>query len=155
VKLRPWTLADFALVQEASLDSYIQRMIGLRPACGRRAAENWIGRTDSTSLVIQVGEEAVGEVGLQPDAFDYSAQLHYWVLGRMRGQGLAERAARLVCAQAGRLLLTAYVSERNRASLRILEKLGFQRGARVGHYAGYPGVRDTYSYFRLPPEEAQ
>ena len=25
-----------------------------------------------------------------------------------------------------------------------------QRGARTSQYAGYPGARDTYSYFRLP-----
>lgn len=99
--------------------------------------------------------EPLGEVGLELDAFGYSALLHYWVVPRARGQGLAERAARMVCDRAVGLILTAYVSERNLASLRVLEKLGFQRGGRIRQFAGYPGPRDTYTYFRLPLKEPQ
>ena len=57
---------------------------------------------------------------------------------------------RLCYVKAVGLVLTAYVSERNVASVRILEKLGFQRGGLIRQYAGYPGASDTYTYFRLP-----
>ncbi|MBX3172593.1 MAG: GNAT family N-acetyltransferase [Candidatus Eremiobacteraeota bacterium] len=155
LKLRPWSPDDAGLIQEACAEPYLRRMLGLRSGAGRRAAENWIRRADETSLVIEQDGEALGEVGLQPDAFAYSALLHYWVLPRVRGQGLAERAARLLCDQAAGLILTAYVSERNRASLRVLEKLGFQRGGSIRQYAGFPGPRDTYTYFRLPLKEPE
>ena len=142
-----------ALVQEASRDPYVRRMLGLRSGCGKRAAENWILRSDGNSWVIDLDGQAVGEVGLTPDPYGYSAQLYYWVVTSRRGQGLAERAARLACEQAGGLYLTAYVSARNLASVRVLERLGFRRGRRVADYAGYPGARDTDSYFRLPLEK--
>ena len=148
--LRRWRLSDAGLILEACADPYVRRMLGLRPGCGRRAAENWIRRAAVTSLVMELDGEAVGEVGLEPDAFEYSALLFYWVLPRLRGQGVAERAAALICGKAAGLVLTAYVSERNRASVRTLEKLGFQRGGLIRQYAGYPGPRDTYTYFRLP-----
>lgn len=149
--LRPWRLSDADLILEACADPYVRRMLGLRAGCGRRAAENWIGRAAATSLVLELDGEPVGEVGLEPDAFEYSALLYYWVLPRMRGRGLAERGAALICRRVSAgLVLTAYVSERNLASLRVLAKLGFQRGGLIRHYAGYPGPRDTYTYFRLP-----
>lgn len=153
--LRPWCLEDVPLLQEACSDPALRRMIGLRQGCGRRAAENWIGRVDSSSLVMVLNGEPVGEVGLEPDAFGHSALLHYWVLPRLQGNGLAERAARMVCDQAVGLIVTAYVSERNLASVRVLEKLGFQRGGRIRQFAGYPGPRDTYTYFRLPHQEPE
>ncbi len=153
--LRAWSSEDVALVREASRDSYVRRMLGLRSGCGERAAGNWIRRTDACSQVIEVDGQGVGEVDLTPDAYGYSAQLSYWVLARFRGRGLAERAARLACGQADGMYLTAYVSARNLASIRVLERLGFQRGRRVADYAGYPGVRDTDSYFRLPLEKPQ
>lgn len=148
--LRDWRLSDAAMILEASLDPYVRRMLGLRAGCGRRAAENWVRRAEATSLVMELDGEAVGEVGLEPDAFGYSALLSYWVLPRLRGRGLAERGAALLCEKAVGLVLTAYVSERNVASVRILEKLGFQRGGLIRQYAGYPGASDTYTYFRLP-----
>lgn len=148
LRLRKWRLSDVELVREASLDPYVASMLGLRRGCGARAARNWIGR--ASGLVIELDGQGLGEVGLQPDAVGYSAGLWYWVLARARGQGIATRAAQLVCQRAGSMVLTAYVSERNLASLRVLQSLGFERGARTSQYAGYPGARDTYSYFRLP-----
>lgn len=133
VSLRRWKLEDALLVQEASLDAYVAGMIRVTPGCGRTAAQNWIRRAmESHSRVIVEGGEALGEVGITPDAFGYSGVLHYWVLARARGRGLAQRAAALACQGAGKLLLTAIVSERNAASVKVLEKLGFQRGAHQG-----------------------
>lgn len=46
-------------------------------------------------------------------------------------------------------MVTAFVSERNLASRRVLEKLGFVRAGQSTLWAGYPGPRDTCSYFRV------
>lgn len=150
VRLRPWRISDLELIQEACLDPSVRRMLGLRPGCGRRAVENWIARVGSTSLVMELDGQLVGEVGLEPDASGRSALLSYWVLARFRGRGLAQQGAGLMCERGAGLVLTAYVSERNLASVRVLEKLGFQRGGLIRQYAGYSGPRDTYIYFRLP-----
>ncbi|MBS2038336.1 GNAT family N-acetyltransferase [bacterium] len=147
--IRRWRSSDVELARGASLDRSIAGMMDMRSGMGRRAAQNWIAR--SSGLVIEWGGQAVGEVGLQPDASETSAALWYWVLPPYRGQGLAYRASALVCARARGLILTAFVSERNFASVRILQKLGFQRGERTSQYAGYSGPRDTYTYFRPVP----
>lgn len=101
VSLRRWKLEDALLVQEASLDAYVAGMIRVTPGCGRTAAQNWIRRAMEGHSRVIVEE----------------------------GEALGEAA--LACQGAGKLLLTAIVSERNAASVRVLEKLGFQRGART------------------------
>lgn len=153
VELRPWQNVDVELVQEAALDPFVARMAGIRRPCGRRAALHWIARRDSVVIVESASGAGVGEIGLSVDDRAHHGEFYYWVLPRYRGRGLATAAGALVCRRALQVMrvLSAYVSERNQGSVRVLEKLGFQRGGRCRRYAGYPGPRDTYTYFRFSP----
>lgn len=147
--LRKWAPEDVKLVQEASCDAYIASMIRIHRNCTAHDARHWIQRR-RTQVIVESGTgEALGEVGLDNDRTGCCGQLFYWILPRARGRGLVTEAAELVLARAGKLVVTAFVSDRNLASRRVLEKLGFIRAGESTLWAGYPGPRDTYSYFRV------
>lgn len=127
--LRPWEASDVGLVQEASLDPEVARMMAIRTGCGPRGASSWLARRVAAeeSLVI-VAEDAVGEVGAVLDSQGYSGVLYYWVVARARRRGLATEAVEQFCSLVELPVLTAYVSERNLASCRVLERCGFLAG---------------------------
>lgn len=150
MRLRDWRPEDVRLLQDASFDEYLCDMLRIRRRLSVAEAREWIRRRGRSSRV-QVIEapEAVGEVGVDTDRSGRWGQIFYWILPRARGQGLVPRALELLLARSSWLVLTAYVSERNHASKRVLEKLGFQRATSSTLWAGYPGPRDTITYFRL------
>ena len=86
-----------------------------------------------TALAIDVGGEAVGGIGVIPgaDVNRHTAELGYWLGRAWWGRGLATAAVgRFVPWAAetfGFLRLFAEVFETNPASMRVLEKCGFQR----------------------------
>jgi len=158
VSLLPWDAqVDVGLVQTASRERFIADMVGLPWRCNELAAAYWIerrlARREGCSLVIFDKDHGgrVGEVALSGQADGVSANLYYWVLGGYRGRGLATEACRLLCnwalTQPPLAAVTAFVSQRNAASIRVLEKLGFLRGGRVADYAGYSDRLDTYGYY--------
>lgn len=149
VHLRGWFAQDVPLVQEASRDDYLRDLIRIHRHCTPQDARNWIQRRHTRVIVETSTQEALGEVGLDSDRTGRWGQLFYWILPRARGRGLVTEAADLLLRQAGKLVVTAFVSERNLASRRVLEKLGFVRAGSSSLWAGYPGPRDTYSYFRV------
>lgn len=158
MELRPWESYDLALVLEAAQDDYVAKMAGIRRRCGERAARRWMAERDSLVVVERATGQGVGEIGLLVDAEGYSGELYYWLLTGARGRGLATAAARLLCRRALEELrvISAYASDRNPASRRVLEKAGFHRGRRCNRYAGFAGPRDTYTYFLFAaqPEDA-
>ncbi len=137
-------------MQDASLDEYLCDMLGIRRHLSALEARRWIQRRRRPGrvYVIQTGE-AVGEVGMDSDPSGTWGQIFYWVLPRFRGQGLVPQALRRLLQLSPRLVLTAYVSDRNQSSKRVLEKLDFRRATASSLWAGYPGPRDTVTYFRL------
>ena len=153
VHLREWFSQDISLLQEASRDGYVSNMIGIHSHCTPQDARNWIERrrrSGKTRVIVESStQQPVGEVGLDTDRSGSWGQLFYWVLARARGRGLVTQAAELLLRQSNSLIVTAFVSDRNLGSRRVLEKLGFVRAAPSDLWAGYPGPRDTYSYFRL------
>lgn len=162
VSLRPWELADAPLVCLASRDAYVAGMAGIRRQCGLRSATRWVVARQqvgefqcSLALVDRLTCQAAGEVGVVADSRYYVGYLYYWILASERGRGLATAGARLLCdwaqSQGPLTLITAFASDRNLASRKVLQHLGFHRGRACGDYAGYPGVRDTFGYFRFPP----
>ncbi|HEY3766151.1 MAG TPA: GNAT family protein [Gaiellales bacterium] len=91
----------------------------------------------------------------QPGSFG----IGYWVIERARGRGLASRAvallARWAFAEAGTARIEALVEPDNIASLRVVEKAGFEREGRLRGYLGpeADGRRgDVFVYSLLPSD---
>ena len=134
VHLRQWSPQETKLLQEASYDAYICNMIGLPRYSSPQQARDWIQRRHrsekSRVIVDSASQEAIGEVGLFSDSSGCWGQLFYWILSKARGRGLVVEAVELLLRQTPRLVVTAFVSDRNLASRRVLAKLGFVRAAR-------------------------
>jgi RimJ/RimL family protein N-acetyltransferase len=82
---------------------------------------------------IDVNGEAVGSIGIHPrsDVERHSAEIGYWLGEAFWGRGIATAAVRFLSRRAiyeqGRYRLFASVFASNLASMRVLEKAGFQR----------------------------
>lgn len=86
---------------------------------------NVLGDARVVKRTIAVGGRVAGHVVCYPDG-----DLHlvgYWVGGGFQGRGVATRALTLFLGEVDRRPLTAYVARRNAASIRVLEKCGFER----------------------------
>lgn len=93
------------------------------------------------------------------DAFAFvRGEIGYWCAREARGRGVVPRAARLICRHAfesvgvERLQLTADPS--NRASQRVVEKVGFRREGVLRSHMRYPAGRrrDSVMFSLLPGE---
>jgi len=104
-------------------------------------AERWIGEAagldPQTHFAIAVDGAAAGAIGfhLKKDVRRLSAEIGYWLGEEFWGRGIATEALRAVTGHAfGRfdlVRLYAGVFEGNRASMRVLEKAGYTREARL------------------------
>lgn len=105
---------------------------------------------------IQVGSEIVGTVSLKNISHSMGyAEIGYGVAEMHHGRGIATQAVRLLVSkifeETTLRKLIAYVHDRNRASCRVLEKLGFQReGLLREHYiiAGKPVNEILYALLK-------
>ncbi|MFT3706038.1 MAG: GNAT family protein [Archangium sp.] len=89
---------------------------------------------DARVFGIEVDGQVVGACGLhpQPDVYVRSAELGYWLGSAFHGRGLMTRVVTAVVAHGFMHLpklerIFASVFEWNPASMRVLEKCGFQR----------------------------
>lgn len=104
-------------------------------------AKFWIEKASTekplTNLAIEVEGEAAGSVGimLQTDIFRRSAEIGYWLGEEFWGRGIVSEAVRAMAEYAftnfDLVRLYASVFEWNIASMRVLEKAGFQFEARM------------------------
>lgn len=104
-------------------------------------ARSWIeyasGEHPPTNFAIVVGGAAVGGIGLvmQTDIYHRSAEIGYWLGEEFWGRGIVSEAARAVTewafANFDICRIYAGVLEWNPASMRVLEKAGFQFEARL------------------------
>lgn len=84
-------------------------------------------------FAIAIGGEAVGGIGVHPqeDVYRYSAELGYWLGEPFWGKGLMTDIVKGVVAEAFRRFniwrIYAGVFSSNPASMRVLEKAGFQK----------------------------
>ena len=89
---------------------------------------------EAYSFAVLVDDELVGSCGLK-EVHDGQADLGYWIGVPYWGRGYASEAARLVTAfgfeALGLVRITAHALERNPASSRVLEKVGFRLVGRV------------------------
>lgn len=111
------------------------------------------GQEPVTRFAIDVGGEAVGSVSLKPgtDVERRSAEIGYWLGEAYWGRGIASAAVAAVTAYAHReldlLRVFAVPFVRNPASVRVLERAGYQREGIMRRSAVKDGeILDQYLY---------
>jgi RimJ/RimL family protein N-acetyltransferase len=143
ISVRPWTVDDLALVEEASNDADL--LSGTTLPRTFSASEGlafierqWGRRTngEGVSLAVAIDGGAVGCTTLmlrRPGVAD----LGYWLVRRARGRGIGGSAVGLVVDWGlGRPeidAIEAFVHDDNTASRRLLEGLGFTLAGRRRH----------------------
>lgn len=137
--LRSWRKGDQkALVRHANNRKIWLNVRDMFPfPYTRRDADQWIRHATAlkrpTNFAIEVDNQAVGSVGmiLGDDIYYRSAEVGYWLGEEYWGRGLATEATRAFLDYAFgefdlcRIFATAF--DGNHASMRVLEKCGFQK----------------------------
>jgi RimJ/RimL family protein N-acetyltransferase len=163
VLLRSWDERDLALVEQASFDEYIALIEHVPVPFAKDAGLEWIAAQHAhladgrgwTFAVVEVETgEPVGGVGITFRHPPGAAEPGVWILEPMRGQGLAERATRLLChwaltADTGIARVQATVEPWNMAPQRVLEKLGFKREGLLRAYTSYDAERRDVLLYSL------
>ena len=160
--LRPWRAGDKAdLLRHADNRRVWRNMTHTFPHPYTEAdADLWLAIAAnpgaSIQLAIEVDGRAVGGVGAIAGEGVYAntAQFGYWLGEPFWGQGIATAAAGALVARIGSeglfARLEAQVFEWNPASMRVLEKCGFQREALLRCAATKDGMLiDTVLYARV------
>ena len=111
-----------------------------------------------TNFVIATAEELIGTIGLRlgDDVYRHSAEIGYWLGEPFWGRGIASRAVSTLVDWGfdnfSLLRVFAYVFGENPASMRVLEKAGFEREAVMRRAIVKGGrVMDQMLYARLSP----
>jgi RimJ/RimL family protein N-acetyltransferase len=139
--LRPWSAADrAALIREANNRKVWRNMTHTFPhPYTERDADLWLAIAadpgPSIQLAIDLDGQAIGGIGAiaGEGIFAATAQFGYWLGEAHWGRGIASAAATALAERIGServfARLEAQVFEWNPASMRVLEKAGFERQA--------------------------
>jgi RimJ/RimL family protein N-acetyltransferase len=130
--LRPFTMADAPEIQRlAGAREVALNTLHVPHPYPDGAAEAWIAKQGTTPEIVFAIEHAgqlIGAIGLVPDRDHERAELGYWIGVPFWGKGFATEAGRAVLRfafdQRAFNRVTAQVFSRNRASARVLEKIG-------------------------------
>ncbi len=157
--LRPWQRGDEeSLVRYANNVNVWKNLRDAFPHPYTRAdAEQWIElnltRDPPTNFAIDLGGEAVGGIGFTvlDDIYRRTAEIGFWLGEEFWGRGVVTAALKVMTEYAFRTFdltrVFAGVFEWNAASMRVLEKAGYVREARLARSALKDGkVIDTYLY---------
>lgn len=123
-------------------------------------ADEWLarvaGKPEGTSWALEVEGRAVGGIGVEPGEGVYakSARFGYWLGEPWWGRGIMTAAAKatadFVLAEYDLVRLEAAVFAWNPASMRVLEKAGFEREAVLRQSVWKDGrIADAVLYARL------
>jgi RimJ/RimL family protein N-acetyltransferase len=170
--LRPWAAGDAAALVRHADDYEVARQLRdrfphpYRPEDARAFLRVVVPVEPATNFAIEVGGEACGGLGFVRghDIERFSAEVGYWLGRSCWGRGIATEALCLITDYAferlGLLRLFALPFEDNAASIRVLEKAGFQREGRLRSscvkfgqprdQALYARVNDKWRADRLP-----
>jgi len=160
--LRPWRASDKAdLLRHADNRRVWRNMTHTFPHPYTEAdADLWLviaaDPGASIQLAIEVDGQAAGGIGViaGEGIFSNTARFGYWLGEPFWGRGIATAAAGALAARVGSeglfARLEAQVFEWNPASMRVLEKCGFQREALLRCSATKDGMLiDTVLYARV------
>lgn len=164
IVLRPWRIADLAVIELASRDPEITVGTSVPTTYTEAAGDAWLARQHaqretrtgiSLAIADAAGGEALGYVGVSGLVWRHlRGSLGYWVAGSRRGRGLASAAVGLLVPWAftglGLVRVEAVVAVDNHASRRVLEANGFQReGVLRSYYELHGGWSDMIMFSRL------
>lgn len=134
--LRPFEKGDLTTLLEIANNAAIARwMVDTFPHPYTAADAHWWLQTGchiGTVRVIEVDGQMVGSVGSVPQEleFRYGAKIGYWIGKQHWGKGYATQALKLLTehmfTQTEVVRLFAGVYSANHASMRVLEKAGYQ-----------------------------
>ncbi|HEY3050188.1 MAG TPA: GNAT family protein [Gaiellaceae bacterium] len=156
---------DVPLIAEASYDSETRRRLDdepLRPNRRRdsvsRAEEQWRSGSGAPFVIADAaGERPLGLLNLQFGADEEVAGLAVSVFPEARGRGIASRALRLGATwglrELGLRRVFAEAAADNEASIRAIEKAGFQREGVLRAHCKTHGRRHDCVMFSLLPED--
>jgi RimJ/RimL family protein N-acetyltransferase len=154
VALRPLVEADAPAIAAAVRDPLVPYYTSIPENYTEAHAREFIGRGGNNYAIVDAEtDELLGVVGFL--AQDHSrAHFGYWVGKEARGRGVATRALRLLARWAveehGFARLQLIVEPENLASIRVAERAGFRREARLRSYIELRGARrDVYMYALL------
>ena len=158
VALREWQPADAdALV--AGIDEEVLRWIPEIPRPYRRKhAEQFLAAPpDDVSRAVLVDGDVVGSIGMRR-MYGHGGHLGYWCALRARNRGVMTSALTQFCALAldelGLKRLELVADPDNVASLRLAERVGFQREGLLRSLVEHPdGRRRDAVIFSLLPGE--
>lgn len=127
----------------------------------RRDEEAWIQGTGYAfaALDLAAGGRIVGRIALGNVVRGswQNATLGYWIAADASGRGHGTEAVRLMLdfafGSAGLHRIQPAIIPRNRASLRLAEKVGFRREGRALRYLQIAGVWEDHDIFSLTAEE--
>jgi RimJ/RimL family protein N-acetyltransferase len=162
--LRPYTVADLAMVRLAAADPFIPSIStvprGYTDDAGKAFIERQHARSaegDGYSFVIAPEDDpktGIGSIGLWLQEIESGrASIGYWLLAGARGNGLATHALRAVVSFAFDALcvprLHLFVEPWNVASARTAEAAGFQREATLQGWERIDGEQRDADCFAL------
>jgi [ribosomal protein S5]-alanine N-acetyltransferase len=163
-RVRRWRMSDAdALVRHANNIRVAQQLRDRFPhPYTRRHAIDFLrfstSPSDPANLAIEVDGEAVGAVGYVAgtDVERYSAEIGYWLGEPYWGRGIVTEAVILVTGHVFQALnmlrLYALPFADNTGSMRVLEKAGYVREARLRSSSVKYGVpRDQWLYATINP----
>lgn len=154
VALRPLVEADAPAIAAAARDPLVPYYTSVPENYTEANAREFIARGGNNYAIVDAAtDELLGVVGFLVQ--DHSrGHFGYWVAKEARGRGVATRALRLLARWAaeehGLARLQLIVEPENLASIRVAEKAGFRREARLRSYIELRGTRrDVYLYALL------
>jgi [ribosomal protein S5]-alanine N-acetyltransferase len=161
-KLRPWHITDApSLVLNANNKNVIENLRDVFPYPytnndARFFITHIANSTNNLIMAIDVEGDAVGSIGIHPQADIYrkNAELGYWLGEKYWGKGIASEAVNAIVEYAFKHFdihkIFANVFERNKASMKVLEKCGFTCEA-IHRQAIVKGdaFMDEYMYVRF------
>jgi RimJ/RimL family protein N-acetyltransferase len=151
------------LIAEASNDPETRRRLDDEPLTPERARaslerteEQWRSGKGAPFVIADAADDSpLGLLNMQFDDDREVAEIAFSVFPETRGRGIASRAVRLAAAWGLRDLGLARVFAKaaadNIASIRTIEKAGFQREGLLRAYGKTHGVRHDCVMFSLVP----
>jgi [ribosomal protein S5]-alanine N-acetyltransferase len=162
--LRPYTVADLALVRQAAADPFIPSISSVPRAYTDDAGRAFIARqhtraAEGDGFSFAIARDAdpkagIGSIGLWLQEIDSGrASIGYWLIATARGQGYAARALGAVVSFAFEALsiprLHLFVEPWNVASARTAEAVGFRREATLRGWERIDGEQRDADCFAL------
>jgi ribosomal-protein-alanine N-acetyltransferase len=164
VVLRPWRIADLALIELASRDPAITVGTSIPDPYSEAAGDAWLARQHAqreqrTGISMAIADEHTGQplgyVGVSGLVWRHlRGSLGYWVAGARRRHGLASAAVGLlvpwVFSTLGLVRVEAVVDVDNHASQRVLQRNGFQsEGVLRSYYEMHGAWKDMLMFARI------